>query len=322
MTKPYLLCKLFSQGEEVMIWLGEESHNSSMAFDLIRRVVIAVSVEQASNPLNVFKSLDGQDLLDAGPPEHSHPAWKALDSFFWRPWFTQVWLVQEVTVAKSASVLCRPHQCQWSDLTTIAEAGKYTKVKPDYKKNLVDVYTGLTRQFIPEDRNLDVLSAFEDHRFRLERDCKDDQRNSLGGSELPKNKQLLSRVPDWEVHRPSSPFLLHPCFVKWRAAGLSMASCTFSTNHSTFLSYGIAYDTVAYVGDSFLESVPTPGSLFPQSEASNVRFRTKFGQDLGTDWLMEQRGRQWERMARNLRTYHTGEDVLDAIIRTLTARNG
>lgn len=166
-------------------------------------------------------------------------------------------------------------------LLGIAEAGKYTKVKPDYKKNLVDVYTGLTRQFISEDRNLDVLSAIEDHRFRLERDRKDDQRNSLGSSELPKNKQLPSWVPDWEVHRPSSPFLLHPCFAKWRAAGPSMASCTFSMDHSTLLSYGIAYDTVAYVGDSSLESVPAPGSLFPQSEASNVRFRTKFWSGFG-----------------------------------------
>lgn len=84
-----LMRKLFNQGEEIMIWLGEESHDSSMAFDLIRRVVIAVAVEQASNPLNVSKAFDGQDLLDAGLPEHAHPAWKALDSFFWRPWVLQ-----------------------------------------------------------------------------------------------------------------------------------------------------------------------------------------------------------------------------------------
>ena len=377
-----LMRRLFNQAESVVIWLGEESHDSSAAFGLISRIVSAAASEQAYSPVEAKRIVEAQDLGGLALPRHSNSAWKALDSLFWRPWFSRVWVIQEVTVARGASVLCGPSHCQWSHLITtaryiedhsltaitrvdpqraikfadlsqrfregpphslldllsqardtystddrdkvfallgIAEDAEYSLLKPNYKKPLVDVYTTLTKHLIERDRSLDALSAVEDRQFRLKRDREIDKGiDGLEENELPMDSQLPSWVSDWEVHRPSFPFILHPAFSIMKAAGSTQASCTFSTDGLTLFSRGTVFDRVAYVGDSFMESVPIPGSLFPESDITNVRLLTRLGQE-ALDFMTEQRGRQWERMARDLKIYPTGEDILDAFIKTLVA---
>ena len=377
-----LMRKLFHRAESIVIWLGEESHNSSSAFDLVSRIVAAAATEQACSPVDAKKVFKAQDLSGLALPEHSNPAWEALNSLFWRPWFSRIWVIQEVTVARGALVLCGSSHCQWSHLTTtaryiedhfltaitrvdpqraikfadlsqrfyegpphlllnllsqtrdsystddrdkvfallgIAGDAEYSLLKPNYKKPLVDVYTTLTKHLIERDRNLDVLSAVEEGQFRLKRDRElDKEIDGLEENELPMDSQLPSWVPDWEVHRPSSPFILHPAFATMKAAGSTQAVCKFSTNGLTLFSRGFAVDQVAYVGDSFLEAVPAPGSLFPQSGITNVRWHVRQGQSQ-LDFLAKQRGKQWEKMARDLKSYPTGEDILDAFIKTLVA---
>lgn len=377
-----LMRKLFHKAESVIIWLGEESHDSAVAFDLVSRIVAAAATEQARSPVNAKQVVKAQDLGGLALLEYSSPAWEALNSLFWRPWFSRVWVIQEVTVARGASVLCGPSHCQWWHLTTtaryiedhsltaitrvdpqtaikfadlgqrfregpphlllellsqardsystddrdkifallgIAGDAEYSLLKPNYKKPLVDVYTTLTKHLIERDRSLDVLSAVEDRQFRLKRDRELDKKiEGLEGNELPMNSQLPSWVPDWEVHRPSSPFVLHPAFATMKAAGSTQASCTFSTDGLTLLSRGIAFDQIAYVGDPFMEAVPAPRSLFPQPPTTNVRLRTRIAHT-AIDFLTDQRGRQWEKLARDLKVYPTGEDILDAFIRTLVA---
>lgn len=380
-----LMRKLFHQAERIVIWLGEESHDSSAAFDLVSRIAAAAAAEQACGLVDTKKIVKSQDLGSLALPEHSNPAWKALNSLFWRPWFSRVWVIQEVTVANGASVLCGPNHCQWSDLTVtaryiedhsltaitpvdpqraikLAELGKrfregpphflldllsqardtfatddrdkifallgiagdaeYSLLKPNYKKPLVDVYTTLVRHLIERDRSLDGLSAVEDRQFRLKRNRKlDKEIEGLEGNELPMDTQLPSWVPDWEVHRPSSPFILHPAFATMKAAGSTHAQCTFSTDGLTIFCRGISFDRVAYVGDTFAEAVPASGSLFPELDGTNASFQMRQGQD-ALDFLARQRGRQWENLARDLKTYHTGEDILDAFIRTLVVSDG
>lgn len=378
-----LMRDLFHKAKSIVIWLGERSRDSSAAFNLVSRIVAAAATEQAESSADAGKIVKAQDLGGLALPEHSNPAWRALDSLLWRPWFSRVWVIQEVVVAKGASVLCRPSHCQWSHLVTAAryiedhsltaitrvdpqrairfadlsqrfregtphsllellskardtfstddrdkvfallgiagDAG-YCLLKPNYKKPLVDVYTTLTKHLIERDRSLDVLSTVEDRQFRLKRDRNlDKEIEGLDGNELPMDSQLPSWVSDWEVHRPSSPFMLHPAFATMKAAGSTDASCTFSANGLTLFSRGFVFDQVAYVGDSFMEAVPALRSLLPESRTTSVpSLRGRLAQDAG-DFLTEQRGRQWEKLARDLKTYPTDEDVLDAFIKTLVA---
>lgn len=377
-----LMRNIFHKAKSVIVWLGEESLDSSAAFGLIPCIVAAAATEGTGSSIDAQRIIQPQDFSDLALLEHLNPAWEALESLFWRPWFTRVWVIQEIAVSRDASVLCGPSHCQWSGLVTtaryitdhsltaitrvdprrvikyanlrqqsregpprsllellsqardsystddrdkifallgIAGDAEHSLLEPNYKKPLVDVYTKLTKQLIERDGTLDVLSAVEEQQFRLKRDRRlDNEIGGLEGSELPMDSQLPHWVPDWEVHRSSSPFPLHPAFTTMKAAAATQALCSFSTDGLTLHSRGIAFDGVAYVGDSFMEAIPASGSLFPNYRIKNVPLQTRLGRD-HFDLLMEQRGRQWEKMAHDLRIYPTGEDILDTYIRTLVA---
>ena len=209
-------------------------------------------------------------------------------------------------------------------LLGIAEDTDYDLLRPNYKKPLVDVYTTLSKYLIRRDRSLDILSAVEDQIFRLRRNRKPDKYiDGLEGNELPMNSQLPTWVPDWEVHRPSSSLLLHSNFAAMRAAGSTAASCTFSADGSRMQIRGIAFDQVAYVGNTFAELVPAQGSLFPELPSgsrrlSRVRFVRRRILSLADSYAVA-RANQWEKMACDLKAYPTGEDCIDAFIKTLVA---
>ena len=112
---------LFHKAESVIVWLGETSPDSAAAFDLISRIVTAAATEPAISPLDADKVLKPEDLGSLALLEHFTPAWEALDTLFWRPWFSRVWVIQEVTVARGAIVLCGSNRCQWSHLITTAK---------------------------------------------------------------------------------------------------------------------------------------------------------------------------------------------------------
>ena len=113
-----LMRKLFQGAENVILWLGEESRDCASAFDLVSRIVAANG--QDLSLVDKQRSFKAEDLIGLSLPESSSPAWTARDSLIWRPWFNRVWVIQEIAVARSASVLCGQDHCQWSDLTTTA----------------------------------------------------------------------------------------------------------------------------------------------------------------------------------------------------------
>ena len=76
------------------------------------------------------------------------------------------------------------------------------------------------------------------------------------------DSQLPSGVLDWKVHSPISPLLVHPAVATMKAAGSAQAACAFSSNGLTLLPPGFVFDRVAYIGGSFTQAVPAPGSHY------------------------------------------------------------
>ena len=120
-----LMQKLFARAESVLVWLGEESHDSRAAFGLVSRIAAAAAADRGLSTQDMKNFLTAQDLGGLGLPDHADTAWFALDSLFWRPWFSRVWVIQEITVARRASILCGPSRCSWDDLV---ETARYTRL--------------------------------------------------------------------------------------------------------------------------------------------------------------------------------------------------
>jgi hypothetical protein len=112
-----LMKDLYERAESVDIWLGEEGENSALAVDLIGMLAdkelidkLDVAGESDENLSMVRRYYeDHPELLDAA-------AWEALQRLFERPWWTRVWVFQELLMSKVAMFRCGDKWFHWIGL--------------------------------------------------------------------------------------------------------------------------------------------------------------------------------------------------------------
>lgn len=106
---------IYSNAEEVFIWLGEEDEETPVAFEVLKRLK-RFHLSLPNRQENWF-----EDAIRAGPkhglappvtPFTRHPWW-CLISLLHRPWFRRIWIVQEVAVSRKATVTCGRHSMDW-----------------------------------------------------------------------------------------------------------------------------------------------------------------------------------------------------------------
>lgn len=94
-----MMFQIYGQAERVYVWLGEEDEGSRMAMEFIENRVLN---------LRDFDRL----IRD----EKAVQEWKALSALMKRQWFSRRWIVQEIAIAQSATLLCGKHKVEWKDL--------------------------------------------------------------------------------------------------------------------------------------------------------------------------------------------------------------
>jgi hypothetical protein len=94
--------EIYYCAQEVLIWLGPESEDSLLAFELID--LLARSFRE------------GEHLFPSSEEDIGRPLWEAYTSLCGRPWFRRVWVRQEVAVARKATLMCGNHVAEWQDL--------------------------------------------------------------------------------------------------------------------------------------------------------------------------------------------------------------
>ena len=93
-----LMRRIYESATNVLIWLGDEADKSSVAIELIPRL----SQIQGINVSN-------RTVKD----------WRPLKSLLSRPWFGRMWILQELGVASSASLVCGNHSISWQHLSDL-----------------------------------------------------------------------------------------------------------------------------------------------------------------------------------------------------------
>jgi hypothetical protein len=88
-----MMADIYSLATNVCIWLGEQAADSQLALDFIQ---------------NQFAKLGTFDEIVR--EEGYKPHWKALAALMSRPWFSRRWVVQEVSLARFATVHCEDAQ--------------------------------------------------------------------------------------------------------------------------------------------------------------------------------------------------------------------
>lgn len=99
-----MMSLVYTNAEEVCVWLGEDDNESTRAITFIE------------NEVSKLKNFD--DLCK--DRKHAED-WGSLLVLMQRDWFSRRWVVQEITLARKATVYCGPDKIKWRDLAIAVE---------------------------------------------------------------------------------------------------------------------------------------------------------------------------------------------------------
>jgi len=104
-----MMKSIYQNAYQVVIWLGEASDNSDLAFLWIGRLKSAFD-ELKARPHTPISELELFNLIkDTAFDNH----WVALRALLYRPYWRRLWVCQELLYAKEAVVLCGSKHMDW-----------------------------------------------------------------------------------------------------------------------------------------------------------------------------------------------------------------
>ena len=91
------MSRIYAGADNVCVWLGDEKEDSNIAMQFVSRVV----------------NLDDFDRLIID--DKNKTEWFAMSNLMKRDWFSRRWVVQEIALAKRATVYCGEKDVDWAD---------------------------------------------------------------------------------------------------------------------------------------------------------------------------------------------------------------
>ncbi|CAN9173219.1 unnamed protein product [Alternaria alternata] len=225
------MCKIYSQAEEVIVWLGQATEETNILMDSLQRLEEHSSTQGHRHwdlaQWTTFWLLVRQDP-DVEPC-------KGLGMLLGKPWFRRVWILQEIANAKKASVWCGAKSVR---ARTFALAPSLIGVKPErHCQAVLDIMPGRLREdtWWYESRDLyNLLLKFSESEAS---DPRDKVYALLGISSDACDTDSLR--PDYEkglqeVIRDTSLFLFGPSDVSYETMPELLENLT-SRNGTSFL---------------------------------------------------------------------------------------
>ncbi|KAK4446497.1 heterokaryon incompatibility protein-domain-containing protein [Podospora aff. communis PSN243] len=211
-----LMRDIYSQAEEVLVWLGgddaaedETWKGSHISLEMAVQRIKLLSEEHVREHYGLLQ-LTHYDYYTCEPKygwttegftgEYYHwhkenrmgaaesPAWDVLRFFFSRPWFSRIWVIQELAVSRSVKLLLGSHELSWED---VENAANYADIH-EYGEMLntalacgVHLHRLLEAAAIPTRTCLSVASI----RKKVQRDPQSLRNNLLDLLELTRSSQ-------------------------------------------------------------------------------------------------------------------------------------
>ena len=166
-----LMSEIYYEAGRAVIWLGEEDETTTEGVAILERLEQKVIDAQSYVPLRFdFDEPDFElDETLNGASEQSLP----LRNILKRPWFSRMWILQEVSIARAALVLCGRKTIPWS---IFDRACSYLGVAPrqdleldtTFVETMNIVYGDGTKGLVSRDRSkylplLDLLFLTSQH---------------------------------------------------------------------------------------------------------------------------------------------------------------
>ncbi|KAH7926181.1 HET-domain-containing protein, partial [Leucogyrophana mollusca] len=120
---------IYTNASDVLVWLGPSSPDSSAALDFVLELPDLLTEAKRAGSAKSQKVLNDPSLQDR---------WHALGRLLTRPWWRRVWIIQEISLARSARLLVGTHSIPWSSMYALLSELKHswqwalhTKTEPD-----------------------------------------------------------------------------------------------------------------------------------------------------------------------------------------------
>ena len=108
------MAAVYSMASQVIVWLGPESQNSTLALRALGRLGSQVRVNW--NSLKIISVSTGEDILVPSNPFENYEILKSVGDLLRRPWFGRLWIWQEVRLAREAYLFCGNEWLPWETL--------------------------------------------------------------------------------------------------------------------------------------------------------------------------------------------------------------
>lgn len=124
-----LMRHIYQNAKQVVIWLGEAHSDSHLAISLLKKIVkVKEKLEEIGSLPPSSLRFTSEVLENAGLPcdrteGRKNKSWVSLRPLLNRDWFRRIWIVQEVTLAATATVLCGQDEIVWDEFVTAMEVG-------------------------------------------------------------------------------------------------------------------------------------------------------------------------------------------------------
>ena len=124
-----LMRHIYKNAKQVVIWLGEAHSESHLAISLLKKIVeVKEKLEELGSLPPSKLRFTSEVLENIGLPSDKsegrrNKSWVSLRPLLNRDWFRRIWIVQEVTLAATATVLCGQDEIAWDEFVTAMEVG-------------------------------------------------------------------------------------------------------------------------------------------------------------------------------------------------------
>jgi hypothetical protein len=119
-----LMGRVYFLAKRVIIWLGLIDEHTTQTLALINMIAITAKLETGLRRPTIH-DLELEEFDEARHAQRRLPSWvleiekwQALGAFLSRPWFSRVWILQEVILAPEALVQVGGNSMDWADLCT------------------------------------------------------------------------------------------------------------------------------------------------------------------------------------------------------------
>ncbi|KAL7627088.1 hypothetical protein AAE478_003864 [Parahypoxylon ruwenzoriense] len=340
-----LMSDIYKRASSVVVWLGDSTQDSSAAFRFMRRLSTLVD---SMRPEDKYSRISEKEIEVFGLPNSGSPEWTGVEAMYWKPWFTRVWIIQEIALARSAIVQCGEDSIPWRDFVSAAQiihhrrlgAIDVTTVLPLYDvaalmqkrgpQDLIHLLVRFRRSFAtkPVDKVYALLGLTSEELIIPDYTTPvGDVYREIARTFLLRSLDVLSLicdrswnmiddlsswVPDWSAFLREYPYLFYGSRDLFHACGDTSPVVGFSPDGKTLSLRGVLLDHVGVTGGPYVTSKVDPNKSFTGTVGKGMVEETM-------KLMLTRSLRAWEQIVLDLKRYPTGEDIESVLHRTLVA---